>query len=63
MMNHPIEVLDDLTLIADRKVVSQLLPSQAFDLAEVLVRSSMRRILSEEGADSLFEDEPAHTTN
>ena len=58
-MNAPIEVLDDLTLVADRRVVAHLLPSQAFDLAEVLVRSSMRRILFEEGADSLLANVPA----
>ncbi|MBI2798995.1 MAG: hypothetical protein HYX63_01710 [Gammaproteobacteria bacterium] len=64
MMNaQPIEVLDDLTLIAGRKVVAHLLPSQALDLAEVLVRSGMRRILFEEGADALLADEPSQSSN
>ncbi|MBI2801870.1 MAG: hypothetical protein HYX63_16605 [Gammaproteobacteria bacterium] len=64
MMNaRPIEVLDDLTLVADRKVVAHLLPSQALDLAEILVRSGMRRILFEEGADSLLVEESAQPSD
>lgn len=54
MNPQPIEILDDLTVIADRRVIAHLLPSQAFDLAEVLVRSSMRRIFDQEGGAELI---------
>ena len=52
---HAIEILDDLTIVSDRHVIGQLEPSQAFDMAEQLVRFGMRRILVEEGADALDE--------
>lgn len=50
---NAIEILDDLTVIADCHVVGRLEPSQAFDMAEQLVRLGMRRIMAEEGASAI----------
>lgn len=54
---HAIQVLDDLSIIADRHVVARLEPSEAFDMAEQLVRLGMRRILTEEGAAAIVQNE------
>lgn len=45
-----LDVLDDLTVVADRRVVAQLRPAEAFDLAEQLVRRGMRCAMAEEAA-------------
>lgn len=45
-----LDVLDDLTVVADRRVVAQLRPAEAFDLAEKLVRRGMRCAMAEEAA-------------
>lgn len=55
-----LEVLDDLTVVADRHVVCKLRPAEAFDVAEQLVRIGMRRAMAEEAAATLHdEDTPA----
>ena len=54
---HQIQVLDDLSIVANRCVVARLEPSEAFDLAEQLVRSGIRRAMLDESAKVLFEGE------
>ena len=44
----PIRVTEDLTLRVGREPVTRLTTSEALQLAEVLVRESMRRMLDEE---------------
>ena len=44
----PIRVSEDLTLRVGRESVTRLTTSEALQLAEVLVRKSMRRMLDEE---------------
>jgi hypothetical protein len=44
----PIQVSEDLTLRVGREPVTRLTTSEALQLAEVLVRKSMRRMLDEE---------------
>jgi len=56
-MNAPaIQILDDLSVVVDRCVVVKLRPDEAFDAAEQLVRLGMRRILAEEGASALMDE-------
>ncbi|MGE3777270.1 MAG: hypothetical protein AB7F89_08810 [Pirellulaceae bacterium] len=57
-----LQILDDLSLVVDRRVVVTLRPSEAFDAAEQLVRLGMRRILAEEGADALRNEAPENST-
>jgi hypothetical protein len=45
---HPIRVSEDLTMRIGREPVTRLTTSEALQLAEVLVRKSMRRMLDEE---------------
>jgi hypothetical protein len=44
----PIRVTEDLTLRVGREPVTRLTTSEALQLAEMLVRKSMRRMLDEE---------------
>lgn len=53
MSGPAITILDDLSVIIDRCVVTKLRPDEAFATAEQLVRLGMRAILREEGADAL----------
>lgn len=63
MNPQPVQVLDDLTLIANRQVIARLQPCEALDMAEVLVRLGMRAILREEGADALLYADPTRAAN
>lgn len=56
-MNAPIEVFEDLTLVAARRVVVRLSADEALLLAGDLARRAFRRIATEEGVDvAIFDD-------
>ncbi len=53
-MNAPIEIREDLSVIAERRVIAHLRADEALLLAGELARSAFRRIAKEEGADELL---------
>lgn len=57
-----IEITNDLTLMVEQRPVARMEPSQAFDIAEALVRCGMRQIIAQENADRLVEDATGEQT-